>query len=139
MKTFFTRLALILSVSVPVFAFAASPFLKPVKDLLGDLEVFIQFLGTALPAVAILLFFLLIIVFIADKMKFPLPFGLTLGEKAGKNVLWSIVALAVMVSVYGLIQLVGALFGVDTNRAKTITAPSLPSVGGVRGGGYYNQ
>ncbi len=32
-----------------------------------------------------------------------------------------------------------ALFGVDTNRAKTITAPSLPQVGGIRGEGYYNE
>jgi len=140
MKTFFTRLALILSVSVPVFAFAASPFLKPVKDLLGDLEYFIQFLGVALPSLAIIVFFLLVIAYIMKKLGFASMFGIVPLDKVdGKALLFSIIALAVMVSVYGLIQLIGALFGVDTNRAKTITAPSLPSVGGVRGGGYYNQ
>lgn len=144
MKNFFTRLALLLTVSVPVFAYAASPFLKPVKDVLGDLEIFINFLNWALPALAILLFFLLVIAFIAQKMGFNIPGTTFVGSEGGKTeggrkLLWAIVALAAMMSVYGLIQLIGALFGVDTNRAKTITAPSLPQVGGIRGGGYYGQ
>lgn len=139
MKKIFYTLAVLFSTTVPVFVFAASPFLKPVKDLLGDLEIFIRFLNWALPALGILLFFLLVLGFIGSKFGFTM-FGFFSAEdtKKSTNLIWGIVALACMFAVYGLIQLVGALFGVDTNRAKTITAPSLPQVGGVSGGSYYN-
>jgi hypothetical protein len=137
MKNLYTKLFLSTTVLLPGAAFAASPFLKPVKDVLGDLEIFINFLNWALPALAILVFFLLVIVFILGKMGISLPGGFKI--ESGTSIFWSLVALAVMFAVYGLIQLIGALFGIDTNRAKTITAPSLPQVGGVRGGGYYYQ
>ncbi len=140
MKTILTRFFLLSAITLPAFAFAASPFLKPVKDVLGDVEIFINFLNWALPALAVLIFFFLVIAFIAGKMGLKIP-GVGGGDHgvSGKAIFWSLVALAVMFALYGLIQLVGALFGIDTNRAKTITAPSLPQVGGVRGGGYYNQ
>ena len=134
MKSFFTKLAYLLTLSLPAFAFAASPFLKPVKDLLGDLEIFINFLNWALPALGVLVFFIVVVVFILNKMGFK-----QFGEVQGKNLFYALVGLAVLFTVYGLIQLLGAVFGIDTNRAKTITAPSLPQVGGVRGGGYYNS
>lgn len=138
MKNFFYKLAILVGVSAPAYVFAASPFLKPVKDVLGDLEIFINFLNWALPALAVLIFFFLVIGFIASKMGWKIGI---FGDEAAKstNLFWGIVGLAIMFAVYGLIQLMGALFGIDTNRAKTITAPSLPQVGGVRGGGYYNQ
>lgn len=141
MKTFYTKILLALGLLVPVYTYAASPFLKPVKDLLGDLEIFIQFLNWALPALGVLVFFLLIIIYISGKMGFPIAklWGGKKVDGGGKAIWWALVGLAVMFAVYGLIQLIGALFGVDTNRAKTITAPSLPQVGGIRGGGYYNQ
>lgn len=138
MKNIFTKLLLGLGILIPVYVNAASPFLKPIKDLLGDLEIFIQFLNWALPALGVLLFFLLIIGFIASKFGFTMFGFFGKGAKSGTNLIWGIVALACMFAVYGLIQLIGALFGVDTNRAKTITAPSLPQVGGVRGSTYYN-
>jgi hypothetical protein len=139
MKKLFVKLMVSLGILVPAYAYAASPFLKPIKDLLGDLEIFIQFLNWALPALGILVFFMMIIVFIAMKMHFPL-FGLKLDEtKAGRQVFWAMVGLACMFAVYGIIQLLGALVGVDTNRAKTITAPSLPQVGGIRGSQFYGQ
>lgn len=139
MKNLYIKVLVLFGVLVPAYTYAASPFLKPIKDLLGDLEIFIQFLNWALPAVGVLVFFLMVIVFIAMKMHFPL-FGLKLDEqKAGRQLFWGLVGLAVMFAVYGLIQLIGALVGVDTNRAKTITAPSLPQVGGVRGSQYYGQ
>jgi hypothetical protein len=137
MNKLFIKLLVSVGVLVPAYVYAASPFLKPIKDLLGDLEIFIQFLNWALPALGILVFFLLIIGFIGSKMGFTF-FGM-LKVKSGKSIWWGLVGLACMFAVYGLIQLIGALVGVDTNRAKTITAPSLPQVGGVRGGGYYNQ
>lgn len=120
--------------SAPVYAFAASPFLKPVKDLLGDLEIFIKFLNWALPALAVIAFMVLVFLFIASKFGWK-PFG----DITGTSMLYALIALAVLFTIYGLIQLLGALVGVDTNRAKTITAPSLPSVGQSTGGGYYNQ
>lgn len=137
MKNFYTKLFLALGLLVPAITYANSPFLKPIKDLLGDLEIFIQFLNWALPALGVLVFFVLIVFYVMSKT------GLG-GEKikvvgGGKGVFWALIGLAVLFAVYGLIQLLGALVGVDTNRAKTITAPSLPQVGGIRGGGYYNQ
>ena len=135
MNKILNKIALLLIVSTPAFVFAASPFLKPVKDLLGDLEIFINFLNWALPALGVIIFFLIVIVFILNKMGYK-PGGL---EVTSGNLFAAVVGLAVLFTIYGLIQLLGSLFGIDTNRAKTITAPSLPQVGGVRGGGYYNQ
>jgi hypothetical protein len=137
MKKLLTKLFALSVISLPAFAFAASPFLKPVKDVLGDFEIFINFLNWALPALAVIMFFLLVMVYVAGKAGVHIP-GIH-AENQGKGLLLAIVALAVMFSIYGLVQLLGALFGIDTNRAKTITAPSLPQVGGVRGGGYYNN
>jgi len=134
MKNFFTKLGLLLTVSAPVYVFAASPFLKPVKDLLGDLEIFIKFLNWAVPALAVIVFMVLVVLFILSKMQVAWA-----PKIEGKNIFWALVGLAVLFTVYGLIQLLGALVGVDTNRAKSITAPSLPSVGQSSGGGYYNQ
>ncbi len=139
MKNLYTKIAFSTVLTVPAVTFAASPFLKPVKDVLGDLEIFINFLNWALPALAILVFFLLVIIFIYGKATGGAKFLGFESKISGGALLWSLVGLAVMFAVYGLIQLLGALFGIDTNRAKTITAPSLPQVGGVRGGGYYNQ
>lgn len=139
MKKLFEKIFLVGIMLVPGLTFAASPFLKPVKDVLGDVEIFINFLNWALPALAVLVFFFLVIGFIASKMGWKL-FGLFGDEaKSSSNLFWGLLGLAVMFAVYGLVQLLGALFGIDTNRAKTITAPSLPQVGGVRGGGYYNN
>ena len=140
MKKLFVKLLVSIGVLVPAYAYAASPFLKPIKDLLGDLEIFIQFLNWALPALGILVFFLLVVFFIMAKMGFATVLGIPL-KKAGKGsaLFWGLVGLAVMFAVYGLIQLLGALVGVDTNRAKTITAPSLPQVGGIRGSQFYGQ
>lgn len=137
MKNFFYKLALLVGVSTPAYVFAASPFLKPVKDVLGDAEIFINFLNWALPALGVVAFFMVVLFYIVGKMRGAPLFGMEV--KSGSNLFYALVGLAVLFSVYGLIQLLGALFGVDTNRAKTITAPSLPQVGGVRGGGYYNQ
>jgi ABC-type arginine transport system permease subunit len=134
MKNLYTKIAFATLLAVPAVTFAASPFLKPVKDVLGDLEIFINFLNWALPALGVLIFFGLVIMFILNKMQIT-----KFGAVSNSGLFAGIVGLAVMFAVYGLIQLIGALFGIDTNRAKTITAPSLPQVGGVRGGGYYNN
>lgn len=137
MKKLFVKLFASIGVLVPAYAYAASPFLKPIKDLLGDLEIFIQFLNWALPALGILVFFLLLVLFLMKKAGFPSIFGMSLKKVGGGSIVWGLIGLACMFAVYGLIQLIGALVGVDTNRAKTITAPSLPQVGGIRGSQYY--
>lgn len=133
MKKLYSKLFVGAILALPAVTFAASPFLKPVKDILGDLEIFINFLNWALPALGVLVFMIIVIVFILNKMGYK-PFS---REVTAGNLFAAVVGLAVLFAIYGLIQLVGALFGIDTNRAKTITAPSLPQVGGVRGGGYY--
>ena len=140
MTKLFVKLMITVGLLVPAYAYAASPFLKPVKDLLGDLEIFIQFLNWALPALGLLVFFILIVLFIMSKAGYTgNVLGFNLKKVGGWNIFYAIVGLAVMFAVYGMIQLIGALFGVDTNRAKTITAPSLPQVGGIRGSQFYGQ
>ena len=136
MKKLYTKLFIGATLAIPAVTFAASPFLKPVKDILGDLEIFINFLNWALPALGVLVFFILIVVYILNKTGI---YKIGDDAKMGRNIMYALFGLAVMFAVYGLIQLIGALFGIDTNRAKTITAPSLPNVGGIRGGGYYQN
>lgn len=135
MKSFFTKLAYALTFSAPAFAFAQqSPFLGPVKQLLGDLEYFISFLNKLLPGLAVIVFFALIIMYIYRRMT-----GKESGFSSASNIFAALVALAVLFTVYGLINLLASLFGLGTNKDRTITAPSLPQVGGIRGGGYYNS
>lgn len=135
MKKLYSKIFIVAAFALPGVTFAASPFLKPVKDVLGDVEIFTNFLNWFLPALGVLVFFFLVINFIVGKVRGgPGLFGMTTGNSA---LIWGLVGLAVMFAVYGLIQLIGALFGIDTNRAKTITAPSLPQVGGIRSSGYY--
>ena len=101
---------------------AGSKYLKPVKDLMGDIEVFINFLDWALPALAVIAFFYLIVVYIYNKTS-----GRNVSVRGG-GIFWSIVALAVLFGLYGFIQLIAALFGINIETQQRPVIGDVPPV-----------
>jgi hypothetical protein len=96
---------------------------RPIVEALSTVQVIFGILNVLLPAAGVLLFFWLVISFIWNRMK-----GNT--EKGGSsgNLIWGIIALAVIFGVYGLVRLTASFVGVNTDGSTRITAPALPSV-----------
>lgn len=103
---------------VPMFAFAqdATYF----SDILGEIGGLIQ---AAIP----LVFALAFLVFIWGLFKAFILGGSDPEKQAeGKQLmLWAVIGFAVMVSVWGLVNLVTNIFGIDPS--ETVDIPSLPS------------
>lgn len=81
-----------------------------------------------------LLVTLAVLVFFWGMVKFLWSGADEKARESGKGLMiWGIIALFVMISVWGLVQLFGSLFGINQNA--TITVPAVPSSGGLGGGG----
>jgi hypothetical protein len=98
-------------------------FFKPVGEAVGFFGALIQTLNWIIPAIAVLAFMGLVVVFILNKMGFE-----KLGKvEKGTTIIYALVALAALFLVYPLIGILGEVFGVNSN-SKSIQAPSLPTV-----------
>jgi len=100
----------------PVIAFGATN--ASLGDLLKSISTtLLNPLVTALLTLALLAFFWGMITYIRSQGT---------EKKQGKDIMiWGIIGLAVMVSVWGLVNLVIGTFGVNQN--STITIPTIPS------------
>jgi Type IV secretion system pilin len=102
---------------VPVLAFAQN---------LGGLVTLVQQMQTVLNNIYPFLFGLAIIYFFWGVAKYILSAGDPKAAAEGRSIMiWGIVALAVMASIYGLIYFLQNSFGVNTNNT-TVTLPPLP-------------
>lgn len=102
--------------AVSLFAVPAITFGAEISDLLNKFQGILDVLGNIFLALAVLGFFYGLITFIWG--------GGDVKDK-GKNVmLWSLVALFVMFSVWGIINMLQQTAGVDGQN--TITPPSIP-------------
>lgn len=99
----------------PVLAFAAD--LEPIKGLIGDIQ---EIFGLIVP----LLFGLATIYFFWGVIKYIRSAGDPKEAEAGKSIMiYGIIGLAVMASVYGLVNFLTDTVGLDDN---TIDLPDLP-------------
>ncbi len=102
---------------VPVLALAQN---------LGGLVTLVQQMQTVLNNIYPFLFGLAIIYFFWGVAKYILSAGDPKAAAEGRSIMiWGIVALAVMASIYGLIYFLQNSFGVNANNT-TVTLPPLP-------------
>lgn len=109
---------------LPVAALAQQvTYGRPIVEALSTVQLIMNILNILLPAAAVLVFFWLVIQFIWNRMK-----GNTDKQGSSANLVWGIIALAVIFGVYGLVRLTASFVGVNTDGSTRITAPSLPQV-----------
>ncbi len=99
----------------PVMAFAAQ--LAAITDIVVSIGGIVKMLIPILFGLAIIYFFWGLVVFLRAA-------GDPKAQEAGRNqMIWGVITIAVMVSVYGLVQWLQTLFGV--NNTSTITIPQV--------------
>lgn len=122
-KNMYTKLRIFVgTLSVFVLPFLASAQAEPGSQVTGLITVFGEWVNTLIPiALALgLLFFLYAIV------KFLLSAGDEEKRKDAKSMMiWGVIALFVMVSVWGLVGFIGNTFGVS--QGGGIGAPEVPA------------
>lgn len=116
--------AKIASLSALAAAVLSLPALASAQNLFGTLAT----VGTLLNQIMILFITLAIVVFFWGLIKYI--FNREGGEKEGSSgaslMLWGIVALTVMVSIWGIIALLRITFNVTRNDASIPQAPPVP-------------
>jgi hypothetical protein len=123
MKSLNKSLLTIGAISLPVIASAQQvTYGRPIIEALSTVQLIFNILNVLLPALAVLLFFWLVISFIWKKTQ-----GTAKAED-NASLVWGIIALAVIFGVYGLVRLTASFVGVNTDGSTRITAPSLPQV-----------
>ena len=116
------KTALISSIlfATPLFAFAANPDLDPLKRLVASVGEILNALIPILIVVAIIVFFWGLVKYVSSQGK---------DHAQGRNIMIAgILALFVMVSVWGIVRLVQSSLGITDNRG--FFAPSVPTYNG---------
>jgi len=107
---------------VPFVAFAGNANIGYFTSLANQVT---NFLGLLTP----IIFALAIIYFFWGLAKFILAAGDEEARAQGKSIMiWGVVAIFVMISVYGLVTLLGSIVGVS--NVTTVTLPSIPQTTG---------
>lgn len=114
-------LLLVATYVLPVFAMAQGPELGNIETLIDSIGRIIDRLLPLAVAAALLVFFW-------GLVKFILAQGDTDASEQGKKLMiWGIVALFVMVAVWGLVGFIGSALGIEPGA----NAPEIPTVPGV--------
>lgn len=99
----------------PVMAFAQN---------LTSLDAIVAFVGRTVRALIPIVFGLAIVYFFWGLVTFLRAAGDPKAQEAGRNqMIWGVIAIAVMISVYGLVFWLQGLLGI--NNVGTITPPSV--------------
>ena len=108
--------------ALPLLAFAqSSPTLKPLYDFVLAINGLLSLLVPILVAAALVVFFW-------GLVQYLLKAGGGKGAKAGRSLmLWGLIALFVMVSVWGIISLAQRALGVEGGSAQS---PAVPGING---------
>ena len=105
-------------VLAPSFAFAQT---------LGNIETLIKSIGNLVEIALPIVVALGLIGFFWGLVKYIFAQGDETAKTDAKRImLWGVVALFVMVSVWGLVRFVGNAFGI--NQGGTVTLPSVPGI-----------
>jgi uncharacterized membrane protein len=111
----FSKLLLIASIFTPIFV-SAQQYGAPVIQSLGAVSQVVGVLYGLMPVVAVLAFFAGVAWYVWKKM--------TGGEADNKVLIWGVIALAVLFSLYGIIRVLANVVGATNNAA--ISAPAVP-------------
>ena len=112
-KVILTALAL-----APAFAFAQT---------LGNIETLVQSIGKLVDLALPIVVGIALLAFFWGLVKFILAQGdETAKVEAKKIMLWGLIALFVMISVWGLVKFIGTALGIS--EGQTITVPRVPGL-----------
>jgi len=116
-RKFFSTM-LVFAIFIPNLIFAATNTVKDIDSLLKKVLSILNFLIPVLIAIAIVFFIWSIISYVFKK-----------GEEdkkiARQNMIWGIISLFVIVSVWGLVNVLLNTFGFDAQNMETPTLPSI--------------
>lgn len=102
--------ALIVTTLLPTIVFAQT------SGAYGSIDTFLNALKRWIPTVTGIIFGLAIIGFLWGLMKFIFAAGSEDARESGKNIMvWGLVAIFVMASVWGIVRLAQQTLGVDNN------------------------
>ena len=102
---------------MPFLVLAQTPNFGVLTGIVNGIGGLVTILTPIVVALALLFFFW-------GLAKYILSAGDEESKAAGKNIMiWGIIALFVMISVWGLVQFLGATFGID--QGATITPPKV--------------
>jgi heme/copper-type cytochrome/quinol oxidase subunit 4 len=111
---------------VIIAALALAPVLASAQSL-SNIETLVRSIGRLVDLALPIVVALALLGFFWGLVKFIFAQGNEEGKTEGKKImLWGIVALFVMVSVWGLVRFIGNAFGV--NQGDTITVPRVPGL-----------
>ncbi|OHA89450.1 MAG: hypothetical protein A3C70_02950 [Candidatus Zambryskibacteria bacterium RIFCSPHIGHO2_02_FULL_43_14] len=102
----------------PAFAFAQS---------LGNLQTLVQSIGTLVDLALPIVVGLALLAFFWGLVKFIFAQGNEESKADAKKImLWGLIALFVMVSVWGLVNFIGSAFGIG--QGDTVVVPTVPGL-----------
>lgn len=107
-------LAALFTLGVPTFALAQSANLGYLSNMVGDTQSILNMLLPLVVTLALLFFFWGIMVFILNA-------GDPEGRSKGIHIMiWGIVALFVIVSIWGIVGLLGSIFGIQLGGSAPV-------------------
>ena len=111
--------------------FFVAALITPSIALAAQIEDVIEIISDILGSIVPIIFALALLFFLWGLAKFILSAGDESARKEGRNIMiWGIIALFIMVSVWGLVNLLVETFGVEDT-----SIPDLPEVPGSSGSG----
>ncbi len=122
MSKVITFLSSSLVLALPIVAGAATTAGDNIVDLIGAIETIVNNLVGVLMTLAVLAFFWGLVLYIFNA-------GDEAKRKSGRGIMiWGVVALFVMVSIWGLVNFIGDAFGVDQTEAEVTPSELNPNL-----------
>jgi uncharacterized membrane protein YidH (DUF202 family) len=106
-------------VKIVALSLWALPFMAGAQNL-GYISNFIDDAKGILDQLVVFLIALAIVWFIWNVIKYAMSTEEDGKDKAKSQMIWGIIAIAVIVSIWGLVGLLQNIFGVDTDSAQTV-------------------
>jgi len=104
----------------------ATPFLAAAQGAVRNVQDLISFVGQVLGWLMPLIVGLAVIYFVFGILKYVMNAGDEEKQKEGRSMmLYGIIAIFVMVSVWGLINVLVGTFGLDTTAVQVPTLPTI--------------
>jgi hypothetical protein len=105
------------------------PMLAFAQPAGGNIIGLVDLIGTVIGLLTPIVVGLALLYFFWGLAKYILASGDESAKESGKNIMiWGIIALFVMISVWGIVRLIGTTIGV-TPDASPIVVPGVPGVG----------
>jgi hypothetical protein len=123
MNKILAKVAALSALALPVVVFGQTAPVPTATYLTGVLNVISEILAAALPVIIALAF----IFFLWGLLKFMMAAGDEAAKEQGKQIMiWGVVILFVMLSIWGLVAILNTITGVNQGGQAT-AIPSLPA------------